>query len=115
MTRLLRIGIESARAWIHCAYQHYIGRIRYRPGSAGYSYLRVLKWLAKHLESFSAELRQFIEEQYSVVSQAQLAGFYIRPATDEPDTGFGQPMIEEAEAIAEAAARAPAREKAKAE
>lgn len=29
------------------------------------------------------------------------------PSTDEPDTGFGQPMIEEAEAMAEAAARAP--------
>jgi Na+-driven multidrug efflux pump len=28
------------------------------------------------------------------------------PATDEPDTGFGQPMIEEAEAIAKAAQRA---------
>ena len=27
------------------------------------------------------------------------------PATDEPDTGFGQPMIEEAEALAEAASR----------
>jgi putative MATE family efflux protein len=33
------------------------------------------------------------------------------PATDEPDTGFGQPMIEEAEALAEAAreAREPAK------
>jgi Na+-driven multidrug efflux pump len=29
------------------------------------------------------------------------------PATDEPDTGFGQPMIEEAEMIADAASRAP--------
>jgi putative MATE family efflux protein len=29
------------------------------------------------------------------------------PATDEPDTGFGQPMIEEAEVIADAASRAP--------
>jgi MATE family, multidrug efflux pump len=31
------------------------------------------------------------------------------PVTDEPDTGFGQPMIEEAETIAEAASRAPAK------
>jgi Na+-driven multidrug efflux pump len=37
------------------------------------------------------------------------------PATDEPDTGFGQPMIEEAEAMAEAAAAAPRREPAKAD
>ncbi|MBW8816035.1 MAG: MATE family efflux transporter [Caulobacterales bacterium] len=36
------------------------------------------------------------------------------PATDEPDTGFGQPMIEEAEMIAEAAAQAPAAQPAKA-
>jgi MATE family, multidrug efflux pump len=36
------------------------------------------------------------------------------PVTDEPDTGFGQPMIEEAEAIAEAAAAAPQPEPAKA-
>ena len=31
-------------------------------------------------------------------------------ATDEADTGFGQPVIEEAEAMAEAASRAPAKE-----
>jgi hypothetical protein len=36
------------------------------------------------------------------------------PATDEPDTGFGQPMVEEAEVIAEAAAQAPAAAPAKA-
>jgi putative MATE family efflux protein len=36
------------------------------------------------------------------------------PATDEPDTGFGQPMIEEAEVIAEAAAQAPSPQPAKA-
>ncbi len=34
------------------------------------------------------------------------------PVTDEPDTGFGQPMIEEAEVMAEAAERAGEREKA---
>ncbi len=34
-------------------------------------------------------------------------------ATEEPDTGFGQPMIEEAEAMADAASRAPAKEEAR--
>jgi putative MATE family efflux protein len=35
------------------------------------------------------------------------------PLTDEPDTGLGQPMIEEAEALADAAARAPEKAPAK--
>jgi putative MATE family efflux protein len=61
----------------------------------------------------------------SVTTLLLAAGYYLwggwrkgrmlpttTPATDEPDTGFGQPMIEEAEAMAEAASQAKAPAKA---
>jgi Na+-driven multidrug efflux pump len=84
--------------------------------------------LAKLLEPTMGVDAIWISFPLGSITTLILAGAYYRwggwrkarilptttPATDEPDTGFGQPMIEEAEAIAEAAAAAPRREPAKA-
>jgi putative MATE family efflux protein len=74
---------------------------------------------------FGAEAVWFAFPMGSVTTLALAAGYYLwggwrkarmlpttTPATDEPDTGFGQPMIEEAEAMAEAASQAKAPAKA---
>src|SRR3989339_529709 len=79
----LRIAPVAARTGIHRANEHEICRILDCHFCTGYVYLLIFQWLSEHFQNISCKFRQFIEEQYSVMGERNLTGFYLTHSTSD--------------------------------
>lgn len=84
-TSALTIRAEIA-AWtrIHGCNESNVGRKRQRRRSSRDRHSSILERLTQYLENAAVELRQFVQEQYAQVSEAHLARFRYRAASDQP-------------------------------
>ena len=70
-----RVGSEKNPHWtgVHGRDEHEVCRERKRHIAAGEGNGALLKWLTQHFEYIARELREFVQEQDAVMSQAHLA------------------------------------------
>jgi len=85
----------AARAWIHCPDEHESGRVGEGDCGPGDRHLPVFKRLSQKIENASPELREFVQKEHPVVSEADLAGPWKVPASHE--TGIGDGVVGGAE------------------
>ena len=82
-----RIARESAGTRIHRPDEHEARRERCGPRRARHGHRPLFERLPQDLENMAAELEHFVEEQHSVVREADFARPRIRSAADERRVG----------------------------
>jgi hypothetical protein len=82
-----RIAEEAARARIHRRHQHDAGGKSKRSFHARDGDFQILERLAQHLQHVFAKFGQFVEEEHTMMGQADLARPRQRAAANQPGVG----------------------------
>lgn len=82
----LFVTVKPARARVHGSYEHEVGRIAGMTRGTTDGNVPIFQRLSECLQASPRIFRQFIKEQYSMMSQADIAGPGRVAATDERNT-----------------------------
>ena len=89
------VAVPAAFAGVHGANQHKFCRVGHCAYDPGNGHLAVFQGLAHHIQGVLAEFRQFIQEQYALVSHRDLAWAGIAAAAGQAGIGDGMVGIAE--------------------
>ena len=92
---LRRVVVVAAGTGVHAGYEHETGGVFHIALHTRDADLTVFQWLAEHFEDVTAELGQLVQEEDTVVCQADFAGLREASTSGHGDVGDGVVRVAE--------------------